>query len=82
VCHCRTAAEQYAATVRVAVPRADAQPGDLLFWAYRPSDPATIHHVAIYAGNGWMIAAPHSGATVALQQVYLNGYLGATRPTG
>ena len=61
---------------------AELQPGDLLFWATNVANPATIHHVAIYAGNGYMIAAPHSGATVALQRVYLNGYIGATRPTG
>ena len=61
---------------------ADLEPGDLLFWATDPSNPATIHHVAIYAGNGYMIAAPHTGADVTLQRVYLDGFIGATRPTG
>jgi len=36
----------------------NAQPGDLLFWG----NPA--HHVAIYAGNGIMIEAPHTGDVV------------------
>jgi hypothetical protein len=36
----------------------DAQPGDLLFWG----QPA--HHVAIYAGGGMMIQAPHTGGEV------------------
>jgi cell wall-associated NlpC family hydrolase len=56
------------------------QPGDLLFWAYDAADPATIHHVAIYAGAGLMVAAPHSGDVVKVQPVYLDGYVGAVRP--
>ncbi|HWB66973.1 MAG TPA: C40 family peptidase, partial [Mycobacteriales bacterium] len=55
-------------------------PGDLLFWATDTSDPATIHHVAIYLGGGQMIAAPHAGADVSIQPVYLSGLIGATRP--
>jgi peptidoglycan DL-endopeptidase CwlO len=76
----RTSREQWNVGHHVAL--ADLQPGDLLFWAINPNDPATIHHVAIYAGNDMMIAAPHTGSSVQLQQVYLNGYIGATRPTG
>ena len=57
------------------------QPGDLLFWATNVSDPATIHHVALYIGNDQMIAAPHTGADVTVQPVYLDGYIGAVRPT-
>jgi cell wall-associated NlpC family hydrolase len=56
------------------------QPGDLLIWAYDAADPATIHHVAIYAGAGLMVAAPHSGDVVKVQPVYLDGYVGAVRP--
>ena len=58
---------------------ADLQPGDLLFWASNTADPSTIHHVAVYAGGGLMVAAPHTGALVQVQPVYANGYLGATR---
>jgi peptidoglycan DL-endopeptidase CwlO len=57
------------------------QPGDLLFWATNPADPATIHHVALYIGNDMMIAAPHTGTDVQIQPVYLTGYIGAVRPT-
>jgi cell wall-associated NlpC family hydrolase len=57
------------------------QPGDLLFWAPDTSNAATIHHVAIYIGGDKMIAAPHTGADVAIQSVYLTGYIGAVRPT-
>jgi cell wall-associated NlpC family hydrolase len=58
------------------------QPGDLLFWGYDVNDPASIHHVAMYAGNGLMVAAPHTGDVVKVQPVYLDGYVGAVRPGG
>ena len=61
---------------------AELAPGDLLFWASDVRDPRTIHHVAMYVGNGRMIAAPHTGAFVLEQDVYGNGFIGATRPTG
>lgn len=61
----RTAAQQQQATAFVGGVR-NAQPGDLLFWG------SPAHHVAIYIGNGMMIAAPHSGAVVRVQAVYGN----------
>lgn len=60
----------------------DLKPGDLLFWATDTNNPATIHHVALYVGDGWMIQAPHTGALVEISRVYLDGYIGATRPPG
>lgn len=39
-------------------------PGDLVFY----NSPAT--HVALYLGNGRMLAAPHTGAKVRVQDVY------------
>lgn len=74
----RVAAQQWFAGPHV--PLAQLQPGDLMFWADNLADPATIHHVAIYLGGGLMLAAPHSGALVQVQPVYLDGYIGATRP--
>jgi cell wall-associated NlpC family hydrolase len=81
----RTSRQQYLASPHVA--QEDLQPGDLLFWAYNTSDPATIHHVAIYlgrdtAGVDWMIDAPHTGATIQVRRVYWTGYIGATHPLG
>jgi cell wall-associated NlpC family hydrolase len=58
------------------------QPGDLLFWANDLSNPATIHHVALYIGDSMMIAAPQAGDVVKVQPVYLSGYIGAVRPIG
>jgi cell wall-associated NlpC family hydrolase len=59
---------------------AQLEPGDLLFWALNTSEPATIHHVAMYIGHGLMIAAPHTGENVQIQPVYLDGFIGAMRP--
>jgi cell wall-associated NlpC family hydrolase len=56
------------------------EPGDLLFWALNVKDPATIHHVTMYIGHGMMIAAPHTGENVQIQPVYMQGFIGATRP--
>ncbi|MCU1678403.1 MAG: hypothetical protein JWM93_3161 [Frankiales bacterium] len=76
----RTSRQQWFAGRHVDL--AELAPGDLLFWAYDLSDPSTIHHVAMYVGNGRMIAAPHTGALVQEQDVYGDGYIGAVRPTG
>lgn len=56
----RTAAEQQAAVSKVSNP----VPGDLVFWGY----PAT--HVALYIGQGKIIAAPEPGDVVKVQNVY------------
>ncbi|MCA1712482.1 MAG: C40 family peptidase [Actinobacteria bacterium] len=74
----RTSREQWYAGPHVEL--GALQPGDLLFWASDLSNPSTIHHVAMYLGNGQMVAAPHAGAQVRVQPVYLDGYLGAVRP--
>lgn len=74
----RTSREQWYAGPHVAL--SALEPGDLMFWGYDPTDPATIHHVAIYAGDGQMVASPHSGDVVKVESIYLEGYLGAVRP--
>jgi cell wall-associated NlpC family hydrolase len=74
----RVAADQYNVGPHVALP--DLQPGDLLFWATDLSNPASIHHVAMYVGGGMMIAAPHTGDVVKVEPVYMDGFIGATRP--
>jgi len=74
----RVAADQYNVGTHVGLDQL--QPGDLLFWATDTSDPATIHHVAMYVGGGMMLAAPHTGDVVKIEPVYLSGYIGATRP--
>lgn len=60
----RTAEQQwYAAGTRVPA-FAALQPGDLVFFANDPSNPATIHHVAIALGNDSMLEAPRTGDVV------------------
>ncbi len=53
---------QYAQTEHVSY--GNLRAGDLLFFATNPSNPATIHHVALYAGGGMMVEAPYTGANV------------------
>ena len=54
------------------MPIKQAQPGDLLFYATAPSDPATIHHVMLYMGEGQMVEAPYSGESVRVRPVPYN----------
>ena len=74
----RTSREQWLAGTRIGLP--ELQPGDLLFWATDVRDPGSIHHVALYAGAGWMLEAPRSGQPLRVARVYLDGYIGAVRP--
>ncbi|MFG1621454.1 C40 family peptidase [Kribbella sp. NPDC049227] len=46
------------------------RPGDLIFWSVNPDDPGTIHHVAMYLGDGRMIHAPRTGKPVQIDSVY------------
>jgi hypothetical protein len=58
---------------------ADARPGDLLFWHNDPTDQADIDHVAIYAGNGMMLEAPHTGDFVKYVPVGMTNFAGVVR---
>jgi cell wall-associated NlpC family hydrolase len=60
-----------------AVPGAAPQPGDLLFFG---TGPTGVDHVGIYAGDGLMIDAPHTGAVVRVEPADWSGLVGATRP--
>jgi cell wall-associated NlpC family hydrolase len=51
----RTSQEQAGATT--SIPESDLAPGDLVFFY-------GYDHVGIYAGNGWIIHAPHTGTVV------------------
>ena len=43
------------------------RPGDLVFWG---SSPGSIHHVAMYIGNGQIIHAPRTGQPVQINSMY------------
>ena len=66
----RVSREQFTAGGHV--PVAQAQPGDLLFYATDPQDPATIHHVMLYMGDDRMVEAPYSGEAVRVRPVPWN----------
>ena len=64
----RTSQQQ--ATVGAPVPSlADAEPGDLLFFPGTDGTAESPGHVGIYIGNGEMVDAPYTGATVQVQPV-------------
>jgi cell wall-associated NlpC family hydrolase len=60
----RTAAAQYRQTRHLS--KKSARPGDLVFFY----GSGGIYHVGIYAGNGRMWAAPHTGSVVHKQKIY------------
>ena len=72
----RTSEEQF--TQGTPVSKENLQPGDLVF--FEGSSPG---HVAIYAGDGKIIAAPHKGDVVKIQSLEdvsnWDGYTGARR---
>jgi peptidoglycan DL-endopeptidase CwlO len=63
----RVSRQQYRAGAMLAVEQA--QPGDLLFWASHTNDPNTIHHVAMYIGDGKIVEAPRTGVPVRIRPV-------------
>jgi peptidoglycan DL-endopeptidase CwlO len=74
----RTSEEQ--ATVGTPVDSlADAQPGDLVFFAGSDGSASSPGHVGIYIGNGEMIDAPHTGTSVQVQSVSSAGPVVAIR---
>lgn len=73
----RTAADQ--ALAGPAVPLANIEPGDLLFWALDATDPSFIDHVAIYLGHGEMVQAPETGENVDVVPIYQHDLVGAVR---
>ena len=74
----RTASAQYSNGVYVA--RENLQPGDLIFFS---RGGGRISHVVIYAGNGMVIHAPHTGKVVSYQSLSkmcsYSHYVGARR---
>ena len=63
------------------MPLSQLRRGDLVFYATNVADPATIHHVGIYLGDGLMVDAPYTGAVVRIDSIHAYaGLIGATRP--
>lgn len=61
--------------------RSELKPGDLVFFG-QAGNSRSIHHVAIYIGDGKMLHAPRTGTLIRIDNVsYMNDYFGATRVT-
>src|SRR3954469_4707840 len=75
----RNSSAQYSALPKVS--RSDLQRGDLVFWATDTSSAATIHHVAIYLGDGQILEAPESGARIRIPSMRWGGFIGGARPS-
>lgn len=58
----RSSRYQYAAVKKIDY--SDLRVGDLVFYGTDPSNPSSIHHVAMYAGNDRVVDAPSSGKQV------------------
>ncbi|MFI6321586.1 C40 family peptidase [Nonomuraea sp. NPDC050556] len=74
-------------TSGVRVPRSQIQPGDLIFFATNPNDPATIHHVGIALDSRRMVHAPFTGSSVRVETWAdvprrESEFAGAIRPRG
>jgi cell wall-associated NlpC family hydrolase len=78
----RTSRTQYAALAQAgrSVAMNALLPGDLVFFATDPGNPATIHHVGMYVGKGLMVHAPHTGDVVRTASVWRDDFAGAVRP--
>lgn len=77
----RVSADQFNTGTRI--PRGEGlaalQPGDMVFFAANPEQGLGVHHVGIYTGGGQMINAPHTGAVVRIDAVWMDSYAGAVR---
>jgi cell wall-associated NlpC family hydrolase len=77
----RTSRQQW--TVGRPVSQNELQPGDLLFYDDGTGNPATIHHVGMYVGDGRMVDAPSEGKLVDVRPTRSDGhYIGARRIVG
>jgi cell wall-associated NlpC family hydrolase len=66
----RTSRSQYTAVKKI--PYSQLRPGDLIFYG-TGSDASSIHHVAIYSGNGRMVEAPRAGLDVRETALRMSG---------
>ena len=70
-----TAAEQgrYMVEHNLTISKDDLQPGDLVFWSYKPNGRfMNITHVGIYAGDGMVVDASYSKGKVVYRSLFDN----------
>ena len=78
----RTAAEQWAALSRKAVPLSQVQEGDLVFMAGADGSLLSPGHVGMMINNHQLIQAPYTGADVQIIGYDPRAWQHAARPTG
>ena len=80
------AAAQYYSPDAVWVSPERLQPGDLVFFTGSDGTRKAPGHVGIYVGDGYLIDAPHTGASVRIDSLsepwFANNYVGAQRIVG
>jgi len=74
----RTSQQQWATEVRI--PAAQAQPGDLVFFAGADGTPTSPGHVGLVIGGGKMIEAYATGFPIRVASYAGRGAIGFTRP--
>ena len=62
------------------LPASQIGPGDLLFYADNPHNPASIHHVAMAVDHARMVEAPQRGVPVRVRPLRWRGLFAAVRP--
>lgn len=80
----RVSKDQYKYDGQKVESQSELQPGDLLFFDTHGKNDGNVSHVGIYAGDGKMIHAPHTGDVVKIvnfskSSYYQNAYVGAKR---
>ncbi|OAA38691.1 nlp/p60 [Beauveria brongniartii RCEF 3172] len=66
----RTTQEQYHSSMGKHLPRAQAKPGDMLFWATGGDCKNKVAHVGIFVKAGTMVNAAHTGTKVRQQAIW------------
>ena len=71
----RVSQDQFYARPRLAA-NAPLRPGDLVGFG----SPSDVSHIGIYIGSGLMIDAPHTGASIRIENFHWNDYVGPRDP--
>lgn len=67
----RTSRDQYRQVLKITYD--SMRPGDLIFWGDDPADPGSIHHVAMFVGDGQMVEASRPGVPVRVTPIRWSG---------
>jgi cell wall-associated NlpC family hydrolase len=62
------------------IPLSQMRPGDLVFFSTDLAEYRAIVHVGLYIGDGQMIEAPYTGATIRVAPIQRASLFGAARP--